>query len=1420
MDDFSTLPSNYRQDELQIGDVGYVSRDGAFEVLLNIRDGPNHALHRRLGLSFSIDPIALDIGHEVISNVDPHGSIITSPGVTQPSQTSQRDGHYDYTSSANGAIPILSDGETFHTLLATERFRKVAMKHAFDWYKIAKEHYGECFGSDSLYLVTGVSKARSCSLTHPGGDYHGTFPFPVQYRDAPGRDGNVNQTVFISGFKIAVRDDVLGWISRKLEANPAPVIRSRKGLFGFARFLMRLFGKKNTSKRPRKGISDADVNHVPALSQPFHPSNIINRYLLSKFPDALVAVTHDSEWISFIDTGELTSEELMQEDRLERFLSKDYSLVSQPENSAVYLQGKIKDVNSSVLIDARRTFSKTGVQQEVSSKPEEFWSTSTDNFQVVITRVRAEDVTAGFRRMPIGFYVLVQFDGTRRRTENKPVHLYNSVVEWDHRIQLPSEPSAKVQFSVCACFEFSPMLGDGEILRTVEICVGDLLDNTRLITFSPTEGELSPCSSLLITMERQPSHDSGAAPDHDADFGWEESSELAQLTDQGHSALLRYRDDPRKEHVTASVGYFEHALSICPNDHRCYAVALCNLGRAHFIQCQINRSMELSTTISYYREALELRPVGHPDRPGTLLRLAEVLLYCYGKVGFEEFPGEIVTLASEVQACCSEDSHECRAADLTMQTYALYKAISSGSLADIDKSILGLRQAVQDIPEDYFDKLQRLSNLALALWIRYVFHGDLGDLDESILIHEEAMRFTPYGLNSPTHTALLKERENVTLAGFLWKDALVTADSFGVPRLSIYRALCERLEMLGRGTDAIECFRQMVEWGEETNRHGEYLGWVLGASLVLRQRFSKELECLGDAAVDAQRFDDAISRYTTAFSLNLPSPQGILIKRSKAFLAMGSWKQALNDANLIITLDPSSPRGYEMKHAALHNAGDYDNAVDALEEMLSKMAQSPDPNIERSPRVLIDIATGRLRDRAERASAFEALPIFNELVSSMTTHIDYVRIKHEVRQYFRYVMLSHKWEENEPLFQQVLHIAVYDLDQSPTHDKLQTFCKIVREAGFNWAWSDTCCINKSDHSILQEALVAMFKWYQGSALMIVYLRGVCSSSQRGALVRSIWNTRGWTLQEYVASKIIHFYTEDWTLYLDLRLPNHKESPEVILEMEEATGVSAQQLMALRPGLSSIREKLRLASTRKTTLVEDTAYSLLGIFLVTGISPLYGQGERSLGHLLAHVLTGSGDVSILAWTGESGRFNSCLPADITVFNGPTTSHLPAPIPDAEMESITTALHSSSFDLDIALRLYNCLDGLSVPCLLGRENMQSGGFVEDDISIPPSLNTDDGELSNEQIDDDAPSLTEPESPSLPAPVHPIPMDRDTGARRLVARLKQRFGALLVTLATTGRAVDYRRVAADSLITVQFRENVSLAEILDNVRVLDIL
>ena len=85
----------------------------------------------------------------------------------------------------------------------------------------------------------------------------------------------------------------------------------------------------------------------------------------------------------------------------------------------------------------------------------------------------------------------------------------------------------------------------------------------------------------------------------------------------------------------------------------------------------------------------------------------------------------------------------------------------------------------------------------------------------------------------------------------------------------------------------------------------------------------------------------------------------------------------------------------------------------------------------------------------------------------MTTHIDHAHIEREVAEYYRYATFSHKWEDNEPLFEKVIRIVVYDLDDSLTHDKLQMFCKIVRDSGFHWAWSDTCCINKADRILFK-----------------------------------------------------------------------------------------------------------------------------------------------------------------------------------------------------------------------------------------------------------------------------------------------------------------------------------------------------------------
>lgn len=50
-----------------------------------------------------------------------------------------------------------------------------------------------------------------------------------------------------------------------------------------------------------------------------------------------------------------------------------------------------------------------------------------------------------------------------------------------------------------------------------------------------------------------------------------------------------------------------------------------------------------------------------------------------------------------------------------------------------------------------------------------------------------------------------------------------------------------------------------------------------------------------------------------------------------------------------IALDPSSPRGYEARRAALHGAGFYGDAIQTYETMLSKMGESPDTHMRGMP---------------------------------------------------------------------------------------------------------------------------------------------------------------------------------------------------------------------------------------------------------------------------------------------------------------------------------------------------------------------------------------------------------------------------------------------------------------------------------------
>ncbi|KAG1860995.1 heterokaryon incompatibility protein-domain-containing protein [Suillus tomentosus] len=159
---------------------------------------------------------------------------------------------------------------------------------------------------------------------------------------------------------------------------------------------------------------------------------------------------------------------------------------------------------------------------------------------------------------------------------------------------------------------------------------------------------------------------------------------------------------------------------------------------------------------------------------------------------------------------------------------------------------------------------------------------------------------------------------------------------------------------------------------------------------------------------------------------------------------------------------------------------------------------------------VLDTTTGLLCDREAQIRIFKLSTEYMELLLSTITHrnIQVKRIEEVVTSCFQYVMLSHRWEGQELLLQDVQGKVVYKLDPVGGIKKLQSFCKTVRDLGHCWAWSDICCINKSNNVEHSESVNSMFDWYRHSALTIVYLSDVPLSAKPGTLAKSAWNTWG------------------------------------------------------------------------------------------------------------------------------------------------------------------------------------------------------------------------------------------------------------------------------------------------------------------------
>ncbi|KAK3902002.1 heterokaryon incompatibility protein-domain-containing protein [Staphylotrichum tortipilum] len=240
-----------------------------------------------------------------------------------------------------------------------------------------------------------------------------------------------------------------------------------------------------------------------------------------------------------------------------------------------------------------------------------------------------------------------------------------------------------------------------------------------------------------------------------------------------------------------------------------------------------------------------------------------------------------------------------------------------------------------------------------------------------------------------------------------------------------------------------------------------------------------------------------------------------------------------------------------------------------------------------------------------------------------------------------YAILSHTWGDEEVTFQE---IGLPERHKKKGFRKIRWCCQQAKRDTLEWAWVDTCCIDKTSSAELSEAINSMYNWYREAQVCYVYLEDVPdldadldpgldsdADDESEAALRwddrfrpARWFTRGWCLQELIAPGAVEFYSAGW------REIGTKLS--LCERISKITGIPSNVLLDPDSALEGccLAQRMSWASARKTSRVEDEAYCLLGIFGVH-MPLLYGEGERAFYRLQEEIIRQTEDYSFLLWS---------------------------------------------------------------------------------------------------------------------------------------------------------------------------------------------
>ncbi|RDX47103.1 HET-domain-containing protein [Lentinus brumalis] len=274
-----------------------------------------------------------------------------------------------------------------------------------------------------------------------------------------------------------------------------------------------------------------------------------------------------------------------------------------------------------------------------------------------------------------------------------------------------------------------------------------------------------------------------------------------------------------------------------------------------------------------------------------------------------------------------------------------------------------------------------------------------------------------------------------------------------------------------------------------------------------------------------------------------------------------------------------------------------------------------------------------------------------------------------------YAALSHVWDKEEQSFQDVRKIQENCAKDGTNprdfvSEKIRRCCALAEKHGYKWVWIDICCIDKTSSAELSEAINSMFRYYALARICYGYLPDVSSvefsledvekdrNSRKGyrhsryrSFGRSIWFTRGWTLQELIAPRFFVFLSSSWKI-----IGTKADLAEL---MEWWCAIPAAVLrFQVRFTEFSIAQRMSWFGLRETTRPEDEAYCLLGLFDIH-MPPLYGEGRNAFRRLQEEILKQSADTTLFAWSGHSRCLFAASPSDFVRDAGIEVVYTPPP-----------------------------------------------------------------------------------------------------------------------------------------------------------------